>query len=165
MTAKISGKAQVGFVDRKYDQAPAAGLGRDTNNLTAQVALDYQPQERSKVDLTFTRSLEESAFDINQFYIATAGLLSFTHTFTWNLIAHPYAGLEFDKYPTTTQIGPLSVNRRDYNYQGGMDVEYPLGDYLKVGAGYLYRARFSKGLSGQFNYRDQITNVSATVTF
>lgn len=164
LTPKMTGKAQVGVVDRTYDAAPSPGLSRETNNMTALVALSYTPADRSNVDLSFTRSLEESAFDINQFYIATAGLLTLTHRFPRLLFARLYGGMEWDKYPTTTVINGLPVNRRDNNYQGGVSLEYPIRDSLRIGLGYLYRARSSRDLP-QFDYHDQITTLSANLTF
>ena len=164
LAPKISGTAQAGFVERGYDSAAAAGQSRVTRNMTAMLNLAYEP-ERSRVDLTFSRFLQESSYDVNQFYIATGGVLSLTHSFPWRLYARVYGGAEFDKYPTAAQVGPALLNRRDDNYQSGLELQYPIGDYVRVGGSYLYRARFSKDASAQFNFRDQITSVSATVTF
>lgn len=165
LATTLSGRVQAGMVYRRYDAPLGPGQGNTTRNMTALTSLLWQPLERSRAELAFHRSLEESSYDINQFYIATSATLALQHTFMWDLTARVNGLIGWDKYPTTTVIGPLSVNRRDDNYQGGASLDYPLRPWLKGGASYLYRARFSRGLSGQFDFRDHITTLSLTATY
>jgi hypothetical protein len=164
LAPKTTGRAQVGLVRRRYDAPPAPGQDRETTNLTALVAVAWLPEDRSRVDLTLRRALEESEYDVNQFYISNAALLEASHEFLWKLRVNASAGAEQDKYPATSAAGP-AVNRRDEVYQAGAGVEYPFTDWLKAGASYVYRARFSRGLSEQFGYRDDVTAATLTASF
>lgn len=164
LAPKTTGRAQVGFVSRRYDSQPAPGQDRETTNLTALVAVAWLPDDRSRLDLTLRRALEESEYDVNQFYISNGALVEASHEFLWKLKVNLSAGAEQDKYPATSVVGP-AVNRRDDVYQAGAGLEYPLRDWLKAGASYVYRARFSRDLSEQFNYRDDVTTVDLTAAF
>ncbi len=161
----LTGTAQVGLVERRYDGPPAPGQGSDTRNFTSLISLNYQRRERTRSVLKVSRSLEESGYNVNQYYIATGGTLAITHDFPWKLSGTISGGYEVDKYPTTTLLGPLAFNRLDQNYSAGADLALPIGDHWRVAASYLYRARFSRGLSEQFNYRDHLTAGTVTVTF
>ena len=165
LTPRVSGHAQVGVAERRYDAAPGPGLDADTRNLTASVDLAWRPRETSEAELLLSRSLEESAFDINQVYIASAAELRLVHRFPWRLTARLDGRVERGTYPTTTLIAGRELVRRDDDYRAGADLEYPVGGRFTAAAGYHYRARFSKGLSDQFGFRDQITSLSLTASF
>lgn len=165
LAPKTTGRAQVGFVSRRYDAPPTAGQDRTTLNLTALVAVAYVPEERTRAELRLSRTLEESEFDVNQFYIANAAAATVRHEFLWKLRAGLLAGVERDKYPTTSFFSGAPVNRSDDVYQAGADLDYPLRDWLRAGASYIYRRRCSPGLTEQFDYRDDVTSVSLSAAF
>ena len=172
---KLTGQIQSGLQYRKYDDTPIGKNDRSkiTRNWVVSTKLVYRPLERTKVDLMLSRSLQESTFQGNPFYIATAAGLNVMHKFPWKVTAGVNAAVEQDKYPQTVpvslgaapSIGTIRVNRRDEIYQTGGNLDYDIQEWLKVGVSYLYRVRFSHNLSDQYNYRDHQTGMSVGVMF
>lgn len=176
---KLTGQVQTGFSYRKYDDPasiaanglPGTNQSRISRNWTLATKLGYRPLERTKVDLSLSRSLQESSFVGNPFYIATAAGINASHQLPWKLALGANLGWEQDKYSQTT-ITALSggaafatVNRRDDLYQAGGSLSYDIQSWLKAGLDYQYRARFSHNLSEQFNYRDHVTGITIAASF
>lgn len=154
LAPKVGGRAQAGFVKRRYDAAPAGG-DRDALDATALVSLTWRALERSRMDLALSRSLQESSFQLNRFYTATAARLTLAHELPWRLLVSLSATAERDDYPDSP--------RRDDNYSGSAELQYPLGDRLRASASYLRRARFVRAFS-ELGFADDITTVALRLT-
>lgn len=161
---KLTGQVQTGLQYRQYDDPPAAGQKKITRNWMLATKLTYKPLERTKVDLSWTRRIEESTFLANQFYIANAASLNVTHKLPHKLTAGVNAGLEIDKYPEATATGGSTANRRDDLYQTGASLDYDIQEYLRTGISYTYRTRNSR-FTEQFNYNDHLTSLSLSLLF
>jgi hypothetical protein len=165
LAPKLTGQVQTGLQYRNYDDAPTVGAKRITRNWMVATNLNYRPLERTKATLSLSRSLQESTFGANQFYIASSAGLNVTHKLPWKVTAGVNAGIEQDKYPLTSTVGTTVVNRRDDLYQVGANLDYDIQEWLKAGLNYEYRTRFSHALSEQFNYRDHVTGITIGATF
>lgn len=150
---KLTGKVEGGVEYRRFDD-PASPGGRHARNAVVAAELGYRPQERTRLLLSASRAVEETAFADNRFYVATGGSLSLRHRLPRKL--------------TVTLLGALQRNsytlgaRSDHVYQGRASLDYDLREWLSAGLSYLYRSRFSS-LSGQFSYRSHVTGLSLSV--
>ncbi len=69
-SAKISGRATVGFESRSYDESEF--LGDDESTFSLGTSLVWKAREKTKVNFSLRRSLEDSAFDNAAFVTATS---------------------------------------------------------------------------------------------
>lgn len=170
---KLTGQIQTGVQFRKYDEQVYPGVATRLTEWMVATNVTYFPLERTSVNLLLYRSPQESTFAPNQYYVANNVGLSVKHRFPRSkLTGTVNAGMEIDQYPEATPsdpakpgyIGGPSGNRRDDVYQIGPGLDYDIQEWLRVGASYLYRTRFSV-FSQQFSYADQVTSVRLNILF
>lgn len=165
LAPKLSGRLQTGLQSRRYDDEAVRGAGRESRHWTVSGRLEYRPLERTRVELLLGRSLQESTFGANRYYLASSAALNATHRFPWRAALGLSAGYERDQYPEAEPAADGAARgRRDDLVQAGAVLEYPFRDWLRAGLDYLYRARFSRGFS-EFDYRDHVSGVWIAVGF
>lgn len=152
LSPKLAGRVEAGATARRYEQAPA-----DARETVMSAALLYRAAQRSELELSARRALEESVFAGNRYYIAAGGSLRARHRLPGGLTVGGLALLERGDYPAPAPIAGALRRRRDELYHGRLSLEYPFNEWLKAELSHDYRARFSRDASEQFNYRQQIT--------
>jgi hypothetical protein len=151
----LDARAEAGIERRRYDEEAVAGGGRDAKSLIFDARLGYSPLERTRLELTASRSLQEATFFASRFFTATGGALSLSHRFPEERLAVALrGGYERDVYSESF----AARSRRDDIYRGRAGVELGLRDWAKLEASYEHRVRFSPGLE-QFNYRAHIASL------
>lgn len=164
LTGKVEGRLEAGLHYRGYDDAAVPGGGRATRTFTALGELRYRPLERTRLTLTARRTVEEAAFLNNRYYVATGGLAELEHALPWLLTVSLLGGVQRNRYPEQTTLAGVAARRRDDVYQARVGLERPVfQDWVLLGASWGYRARFSKGMTEQFNYRGQVAAVTLSL--
>jgi hypothetical protein len=172
---KLTGQIQTGFTYRKYDNDFVnnfTGSERTniviTRNWTVGTNLRYNPIERCEATFAYNRALQEATFTGNRFYVSNALNFGFKHKFPYKLTGGLDFGFVYDKYPEVPEDGNGAVDarggRRDDIYTQGLSVGYDVQQYLNLSLGYTHRQKFSTW-SGQYNYNDHVTALTAKVMF
>jgi hypothetical protein len=164
---KVKGKISAGGQYKQYDEAPVAGQPKIARDSIVSTQLIYNPLERTNVVVTLSRAINEATFANNRFYISTVGNLAVNHRLPYKLTFGINAAVVVDKYPVPASptIDAAVLNRRDDSQQGGANIDYDIQEWLKVGVGYLYRQRWSKNFTDQFNYEDHQMSVRLALAF
>ncbi len=146
LTAKLSSTFRLGFEDR----IPRAANGTGYTGLIGGGDWVYKPTERTTITLTTDRSVQESTFQTEPFYVSTSGTLSAQQQLLPKLNVSVKATGGVNDYPLKeTQDGQTDW-RRDvfYAFSGGL--EYLIQRWLVVGLEYTYTARRSNFNSFSF---------------
>ncbi|MFI5346035.1 MAG: outer membrane beta-barrel protein [Elusimicrobiota bacterium] len=164
-TAKLKGTVQAGYVYQGFDYDPAnAGRKTVARNWTTSASLDWKPTETNQIVLTAVRANLDAATSGSRYYTSSGGNLAYNHKFGEKITAGVNGGVTYDKYSDDFVYGAGFKSRRDDTYQVGAKVDYQVYEWLKTGASFTNVDRYST-FSQQFNYRDNITAVNASVKF
>lgn len=161
LAGTLDARAEAGVEHRRYDDEAVPGGGREARNLTFDARLGYAPLERTRLELTGSRAVQEATFGGSRFFTATGGALSLTHRFPERLSVSLRAGYERDVFSEPVLLAGVSRQRRDDLYRGRAGLELKLRDWLSLEAAYQHRARFSRNLEAQFNYREHVSSLAA----
>jgi hypothetical protein len=169
LTPKLEGQVEAGGTYRQSDAAPVAGASLVARSFTVSTSLTYRPDTYSRVVLTVSRFLQESADPNNPFYNSNNLSLDMDHKFPHKVTAGANLAVGRDLYLNASSVvapdGSLSSgNRRDDLYQGGGWIEYDIQSWLSTGVAYVYRERNST-LTGQFNYQESQVTWNAALKF
>lgn len=164
-TAKLKGNVQAGYVYQGFDY-DAANPGRKTvaRNWTTSASLDWKPTEVCEFILTASRANLDSSATGARYYTSSGGNLAYNHKFGEKITAGVNTGVTYDKYSDDFAYGAGFKSRRDDTYQVGAKLDYQVFEWLKTGASFTNIDRYST-FSQQYNYRDNITAVNASVKF
>lgn len=163
LSPKVRGKLETGLTNRAYDEAVLPGGGKVRDVWHVDAALTYRPLERTDVELTAFRRLEESVFTLNDFYVASGGGAAVSHRLPGRVTLAVLGNVQSNKYQHEATVGGLTAVRRDDIYEAGLSAEYDVREWLKARASYLYRARFSR-FSADFDYRDHLAALSLSLS-
>lgn len=165
LTPKLEGRVETGLTYREYDEAPIGAATRTTRNWTVSSSLVYKPQDRTSIYLQLYRSLRESIFGGNRFYISHNAILDVKHKLPYKFSVGLNGAFGVDKWPDnqTAASGATGI-RRDDIYQGGAWVEYDIQEWLSTGLSYIYRERNST-FPADFNYEDMQTAWNLALKF
>lgn len=153
---KLDARVEAGLDRRKYDDEPVSGGGRTARNFLFDARLGYEPIERTRLELSASRSLQEALLAANRFYTATGASAALTHRFPERLAVSLRASYERDVYSDSA--------RRDDVYLGRAGLGYKLLDWLRLEAAYQRRARRSRGFSDRFDYRADVYSLGAVLS-
>lgn len=160
---KVNGSIETGVSTRHYDQASAGRPGNTLNwNVTSNVA--WKPQDRCTITGSLRRSVQESTFQTNRFYISTAFDLKYEHHFPSKVTGWTAFGFTNDKYPDTVTVGGHTAARHDQIYRANVGAEYALKTWLSLMADYEFKERNSV-FPGQFNYERHLSKAALKLTF
>ncbi len=163
-TEKLKGRVQVGHQYLHFDKDTANPnrdrIGRVFNVSTA---LDYQPLENTKTNLTVNRSASNSASTQARYFTSAGVSLGVTQQLGKASVGVT-GGFQQDKYSQDFTIGTLTRSRRDDNYNAGVKADYKFNEMIAAGASFTRTARFST-FSRQFSYKDAITGLNLKLTF
>lgn len=162
LAPKITGRATADVQFRKYDVSPGAG-GRKITTFLTDIQAVYKAGRRTKVTGRLFRSINESTFGLNRFYVATGISAGVTHRHR-KVKVGASASFEADRYPESTTIGSFSANRRDDLYRFGVKTDYSLRPWMTVGLEYERRQRHSI-FTGQYNYKADRTSANLKLVF
>ena len=154
LTAKLSSTLRGGYEHRDGDL-------EDFQGYVMGGALTYRPGARTSIVLGLERSLQESIFAGNAFYVTTVGVLSVEHQFRPRLSARVSATLANNDYPNSETIDGETRVRNDWIYGFGAGVDYELVRWLRLGVQYNYEQRDSNFRA--FDFTDH--RAALTVTF
>lgn len=159
LTAKLSSNLRVGYEDRqpKNDTpgvVPYRGLvfGGD---------LVYRPTDRLTISLLTDRSVQESIFANQLYFVSTIGTLVVEQRFTPKLWASVRVTGGQNDYPTKAAVTTsLWKFRKDTLVGWGASVGYDLQKWLRLGLDYLHITRDSN--FPEFSFKDD--KIAGTIT-
>jgi len=154
LTAKLSSTLRFGYESREGDL-------EDFQGFIMGGALTYRPGARTSIVLAVERSLQESVFAGNPFYVTTLGTLSVEHQFRPRLTGRVSAIVANNDYQVQETVDGVSDFRNDWIYGVGAGVDYEFRHWLRLGMQYNYEQRDSN--FDAFDYDDH--RVALTVTF
>ena len=132
LTSKISSSFRVGYEKRDPDNSGNPGY----SGWVAGGDWVYRPTDRTTFTLVTERSIQESTFANEPYYITTSAGLGIQHYFTPKLsVTIRGAGGEND-YPLKETLGGKTKWRNDFFYLAGGAVNYDIQPWLAVGIEY-----------------------------
>jgi len=165
---KVQGMVETGFTFREYDgpetdrAVTTSRRSGSTRNWTVATQALWKPVARTDVSLRVSRSLQESTYAGNRFYISNLVALNFKHKLPYKLTLGMGGTVGIDKYPEA--VSATQSNRRDDIYTEFASLTYDIQEYLNVGASYSHKQKNST-LTGEFNYEDQVGALFLGVQF
>ena len=162
LAAKLKGTIEIGYNVRRYER-DLLGSTKDVKTLRSSVALLYTPKRNTDLRAAFARTINESTFGANRFYVSTGGDLSIQHRLR-KIVLGAGGSFALDRFSDPVTTGGLTAKRRDHIYGLQLSTDYKIRDWLAVGLGFSRLIRFST-FSSQFNYTTNRTSTNLSVTF
>ena len=162
LAARLTGKINANVRLRRYDIPVTVG-SRQINTFTTGMNLVYKPGRRLETRVGLSRTLTETTFGLNRFYIANRISLGFKHRFR-KLSLSLTGSFQTDRYPESTTIGAVQANRRDDLYTAGLGWDYKLRPWLRMGLTYK-RAQRHSVFSSSFDYKNDKTEFTMKLSF
>jgi len=159
---RVTGSIRTDLTLRRYDVPVTVG-DRSVNTFTSALDLAYRPGRRFELRFAASRSITETTFSVNRFYVANRSALGATHRFR-KLSLSLDGSFQTDRYPETTTIAGRSRNRRDDLYSGALKADYQLRPWLQMGLSHTRQQRHSV-FADQFNYIDDRTTLTVRMAF
>lgn len=147
VTSKLSSTFRIGYESRQQ----ASGF-RSYNGLVMGGGWLYKPTEHLTLTLGTDRSVQESVFGDQLFYVATTGTIAATQQFGRKLRAGLLFFVADNSYPGKETVNGQTKTRQDTLLGWGGGFSYEIQRWLRVGADYAHTARFSNFRT--FNYQD-----------
>jgi hypothetical protein len=122
----------------------------------------YKPTERLTLSVWMERSVQESSFVFQPYYVATFGGASAAYRFTPALTATVRLSGGLDSYPIKDVFEPGKF-RKDTFFGAGGGIGYDVQKWLRVGAEYSHLRRSSN--FDFFDFTDDKVSLFATVKF
>lgn len=158
--AKLVGSLRTGVHFRQFINRygpnianPITGTSRpgqmdDAVIFSINTSLLWNISERTRVDLTGFRGLEESAFIGNNFWVSTRFTLGLSQDIGRKITLHPSLSWESGTFPERTNDATASIpgmlrTRRDTTFQPGLEMRYQMREWLAFYFNYNYRLRES----------------------
>lgn len=157
LTAKVSSTFRIGFEDR---EPQGSGLP-SYRGVVASGDWKYRPTERLTLTLVTDRSVQESTFGHQVFYVATTGTISATYKLGSKVAASVQFSAGDNAYPGKETLNGQTKWRRDTLLGWGGGVGYDVQWWLRVGGDYVHTSRSSN--FGVFNYQDDKVTLFATL--
>jgi hypothetical protein len=121
----------------------------------------YKPTERLTLSLLTDRSVQESVFNDQLFYVSTSATIIAAHQFGSKVLASlRFTGGE-NVYPRKETVNGQTKYRQDTFLAWGGAVSYDIQKWLRVGADYIHTLRSSN--FKVFDYQDDKVGVFATL--
>jgi len=161
VTSKLSSTFRIGILHRSESQ----GAAPDITGLTMGGGWVYRLSDRTSFTLDTDRSVQESAFEGAQFYIASSATLGVTQEFTHKINASAKVAVGTNAYNTKQPVpnGPQTKWRDDSLFGGTLGLDYVIQPWLRAGLEYTYQRRTSN--ISEFNYDDSTFSGRMTVQF
>ena len=157
VTPKLSSTFRFGFENRE-----PKGTGLPSyRGLVASGDWSYRPTERLMLTLVTDRSVQESTFGHQVFYVATTGTITATHKFGSKLAASLQFSAGDNTYPGKEIVNGQTKWRQDTFLGWGGGIGYDVQWWLRVGADYVHTSRSSN--FRVFNYQDDKVTIFATL--
>jgi hypothetical protein len=139
LTAKLSSTLHVGYLWRVADHSDQLSW----NGFTFGGEITYRPTERTTITLSTDRRPEESTFLTTPFYLTSNATLLAQHQLFPKLSIGARIGGGVDDYPTKQTVGGVTDWRRDWFLSAGVQAEYSIQPWLRLGFEYLRTSRSS----------------------
>ena len=139
LTAKLSSTLYVGYEWRVADHSDQLSW----NGFTFGGDISYRPTERTTITLSTGRKPEESTFLTTPFYITSNATLAVQHQLLPKLSIGGRVGGGINDYPTKQTVGATTDWRRDGFLAAGVQADYSIQPWLRVGFEYLLTRRSS----------------------
>lgn len=156
LTAKLSSTFRVGFETREAERRALT----DFSGYTLGGDWTYTPTARTTIFLLTDRSVQESTFRSNLFFVSTTGTLVAEHQFVPKLSTTLRLTVGMNDYPTKETVGGRTDFRNDILLGWGAGMRYGIGRWLQVGAEYSHTRRNSN--FKEFDFEDD--KIAATIT-
>ena len=160
LTEKLTSTFRLGYESREPDHRGATAY----HGLVATGDWVFQPLARTKVVLLTQRTVEESTFATNFWYLSTLVSLSAEHSFTPKLKANGRVFGGTNDYPDkAAKVNSTFHYRHDSLVGVGLGLDYQIQRWLLVGADWLHTDRRSN--FENFQYSDDVVAAKVTLSF
>jgi hypothetical protein len=139
ITAKLSSTFYVGYLWRVGNVSDQSSW----NGFTFGGDITYRPTERATITLSTGRSPEESTFLTTPFYITSNATLLAQYQLLPKLSIGGRIGGGTNDYPDKQTVGGVTDWRRDWYLTAGVQAEYTIQPWLRLGFEYLRTSRSS----------------------
>ncbi len=157
LTAKLMSTFRIGY-ERRLPQT--AGLPA-YNGLVMSGDWTYKPTERLTLTLATSRSVEESTFGSEIFYVATAGTITANYEFRPKVTMTMRVSAAGNAYPRKESLNGETKTRNDTLVGWGGGIGYDIQPWIRVGVDYGHIGRFSN--FRVFDYQDDKLTIFATL--
>lgn len=158
LTERLSLTAKGGYERILFQSSERSG--QDQENVVVSLEGNYRPVERLGIGLILTRRFEPSTFANNAQFGTSMATLILTYAFTSKITVIPRGFFGVDNYRQSSLNIDRQEKRLDYNYGGGLTVQYRLQKWIRLEGSYDFSRRDSN-----FNSNDYDDNrVSFAVT-
>jgi hypothetical protein len=159
LTAKITSTFRLGFEVRN----PEASNGKAYTGLIGGGDWIYRPTERTTITLNTDRSVQESTFQTEPYYVSTSAALGARHRILPKLTLGVRAAGGFNDYPLKETVAWQTKFRQDTFYAFGGGVDYEIQRWLLVGIEFAHRVRRSN--FNAFDFVDDKISGKITLQF
>ncbi len=129
-TAKLSGEATFGSTKKDFTQGTFNN--KDANTYSVDANLNWQARERTKVNLTATRSIEESSFGEGSSFTRSSVELGLTQNIGAKITGKVDGSYALSEYPSTD-------SRDDDKITVKVDLKYDMQEWLSFSVNYDYQ--------------------------
>ena len=165
-TGKVNGELKLGLGYKNYvnEEDWNGEEYEDVTTWLAETNLDWAMSAKTKFNVTFSRSLEDSTESYATRFTTTALGLGIRHTFFEQFTAYARTGYSLDDYDNTSST---LDSRHDETFTAGAGIEYQLKnwikDWLTIGLGYSFEDCVSN--FDEEEYTDHRTTLSFIAAF
>jgi hypothetical protein len=157
LTPKLSSTFRIGYESRQ----PKTSGFKSYNGLVMGGDWIYKPTERLTLTLATDRSVQESTFGNELFYVATTATVMATQQFGPKLMATLRFSAGDNSYPGKETVNGQTKARQDTFLGWGGGISYDIQRWLRVGADYVHTLRSSN--FRVFDYQDDRLSLFATL--
>ncbi len=159
LTSKLSSTFRIGFETRDSQIVGVHGY----QGFVMQGTTTYRPTPRLTIALGTDRSVQESSFANEPYFISTTAAISVEQQFGPKLSANVRIGGGDNSYPGKETVGGLTKWRNDRLFAAGGAVYYEVQRWLRVGLDFSHTMRTSNFPA--FSYQDDKITASVTLQF
>jgi hypothetical protein len=159
LTSRVTSTLRVGIEDR---QPSRSGLTTYLG-LVASGDLVFRPTSRTTLSFIADRSVGESVFESNLFYVATIGTLAVEHRLLPKVTVSARVWGGTSRYPDKVTLQGQTNWREDNIFGAGASIEYAARRWLSLGLDYTRQQRDSN--FSDFNFVNDIVGLRVTFSF
>jgi outer membrane receptor protein involved in Fe transport len=170
MTGKSTGTLKAGYQWKEYDEDYGLEDGKkvkkndkDTWVVSSEMEVEFTP--KTSANLLLKRSIVESTFTNNSYYVENLASLGFTQKLLEKVSLSTGLAYYYNRYHRKAAVGTSNKRRKrkDKIFDGSVGLEYRIQEWLMVGASYKYKDRESN--SSTHSYTDSQGTAYVKVAF
>ncbi|MBU1084070.1 MAG: outer membrane beta-barrel protein [Candidatus Omnitrophica bacterium] len=156
---KTTGTVKAGYRNVSYDESDKS----DFSGLTLFGNIKYDMSERTIINLSGTRTSEESSYGTNSYFEMNKLQLKVDHQLLDRLWMNNSGFIQYNKYPVQTTEAEVTGIRKDALWGIDAGLKYELKEWMIISGGYEFKQRDSRFDS--LDYNDHKITAKVTAKF